>query len=42
MARNPSVNYSHWDDLGLRNKDESHFMRQGIQIVSALFSFVEP
>lgn len=29
MARNPSVNYSHWDDLGLRNKDESHFMRQG-------------
>ena len=30
MAKNPSVNYSHWDDLGLRNKNESHFMRQGI------------
>lgn len=29
MAQNPSVNYSHWDDLGLRNKNEAHFMRQG-------------
>lgn len=29
MARNPSVNYSHWDDLGLRNKNEAHFMRNG-------------
>jgi len=29
MAKNPSVNYSHWDDLGLRNKNESPFMRQG-------------
>lgn len=29
MSRNPSVNYSHWDDLGLRNKNEAHFMRNG-------------
>lgn len=29
MAQNPSVNYSHWDDLGLRDKNESHFMRKG-------------
>ena len=29
MAQNPSVNYSHWDDLGLRDKNEAHFMRQG-------------
>lgn len=30
MARNPSVNYSHWDDLGLRNKEEAPFMRNGL------------
>jgi len=30
MASNPSVNYSHWDDLGLRHKDESTFFRKGI------------
>lgn len=29
MSRNPSVNYSHWDDLGLRNKNEARFMRNG-------------
>ena len=29
MARNPFVNYSHWDDLGLRNKNEAPFMRSG-------------
>ena len=29
MAVNPSVNYSHWDDLGLRNKSEARFMRSG-------------
>ncbi|XP_032786849.2 sulfotransferase 1E1 [Daphnia magna] len=29
MAGNPSVNYSHWDDLGLRNKNEAPFMRSG-------------
>ncbi|XP_022256006.1 estrogen sulfotransferase-like isoform X2 [Limulus polyphemus] len=30
MAKNPSVNYSHWDDLDVRNKNEAEFMRKGI------------
>ena len=30
MQVNPSVNYEHWDDLGLRKKGESRFMRKGI------------
>ena len=30
MKENPSVNYSWWDDLGLRNKREAHFMRKGL------------
>jgi len=34
MAKNPSVNYSHWDDLGLRNKNESPFMRQGLNYLT--------
>jgi len=29
MAENPSVNYEHWNDLGLRNKKEARFMRKG-------------
>jgi len=29
MSENPSVNYSHWDSLGLRKKGEASFMRQG-------------
>jgi len=33
MAKNPSVNYSHWDDLGLRDKKESVFMRQGTYFI---------
>ena len=29
MVDNPSVNYSHWDEFGIRNKDETHFLRKG-------------
>lgn len=29
MKNNPFVNYSNWDDLGLRNKSESQFFRKG-------------
>lgn len=29
MSKNPSVNYQHWDDLGIRNKNEAKFMRKG-------------
>ncbi|XP_065568027.1 sulfotransferase 1E1-like isoform X2 [Artemia franciscana] len=29
MAINPSVNYSHWEDLGLVNKNEGKFFRKG-------------
>lgn len=29
MSKNPTVNYQHWDDLGIRNKNESKFMRKG-------------
>jgi len=29
MSKNPAVNYSHWDELGLRNKNETPFMRKG-------------
>jgi len=29
MAVNPSVNYSHWDEIGMRNKGESLFLRKG-------------
>lgn len=29
MKENPAVNYSHWDDLGFRNKQETLFMRKG-------------
>ena len=29
MSLNPSVNFSHWDDLGLRKKSEALFMRKG-------------
>lgn len=29
MANNPCVNYQHWDDLGIRNKNEAKFMRKG-------------
>jgi hypothetical protein len=29
MAENPSVNYSHWDEFGIRNKGEAQFMRKG-------------
>lgn len=30
MSSNPSVNYQHWDDLGIRNKNEARFFRKGI------------
>lgn len=30
MIENPSVNYSHWDDLGLRKKGEAKFLRKGV------------
>ncbi|ESO02472.1 hypothetical protein HELRODRAFT_65652 [Helobdella robusta] len=30
MKDNPSVNYSWWDDLGIRNKKEANFMRKGL------------
>lgn len=30
MSIDPSVNYQHWDDLGIRNKNEAKFMRKGI------------
>lgn len=30
MRFNPSVNYEHWDDLGVRKKGESKFMRKGV------------
>lgn len=29
MRKNPSTNYGHWDDLGLRNEKEAQFMRKG-------------
>lgn len=29
MSRNSSVNYEHWDDLGIRKKDSEKFMRKG-------------
>lgn len=29
MASNASVNYAHWDDLGLRHKEEARFFRKG-------------
>ena len=29
MEENPAVNYSHWDDLGIRRKQEASFMRKG-------------
>jgi hypothetical protein len=29
MSVNPAVNYSHWDDLGIRNKNETPFLRKG-------------
>ncbi|XP_015930870.1 amine sulfotransferase isoform X1 [Parasteatoda tepidariorum] len=29
MSQNPNVNYQHWDDLGIRNKNEAKFMRKG-------------
>ncbi|XP_054709134.1 sulfotransferase 1E1-like [Uloborus diversus] len=29
MSNNPSVNYQHWDDLGIRKKDEAKFFRKG-------------
>lgn len=29
MAKNASVNYEHWDDIGFRNKNEAKFMRKG-------------
>lgn len=29
MKNDPLVNYSWWDDLGIRKKKESHFMRKG-------------
>lgn len=30
MKMNPSVNYEHWNDLGVRKKGESEFMRKGV------------
>ncbi|RWS22053.1 estrogen sulfotransferase-like protein [Leptotrombidium deliense] len=30
MKVNPSVNYEHWDQLGVRNLNESEFFRKGI------------
>jgi len=29
MKANPNTNYKHWDDFGLRNPNESEFMRKG-------------
>ncbi|KFM75523.1 Sulfotransferase 4A1, partial [Stegodyphus mimosarum] len=29
MRHNPSVNYQHWDDLGIRKQTEAKFMRKG-------------
>ena len=29
MEKNPSVNYSHWDELGIRKQQEAPFMRKG-------------
>lgn len=29
MSSNPSVNYKHWDDLGIRKKGEAQFLRKG-------------
>lgn len=33
MQNNPLVNYSWWDELGFRKKDEAHFLRKGILLV---------
>lgn len=30
MTENPTVNYHHWDDLGLRKKGEAKFLRKGV------------
>jgi len=30
MQRNPNVNYSWWDELGIRKKSESKFLRKGV------------
>lgn len=29
MKANPTTNYQHWDSLGLRDKNETNFMRKG-------------
>ena len=30
MKENPRTNYQHWDNLGLRDKNETTFMRKGV------------
>ena len=35
MKENPNSNYEHWNELGIRNKDEAEFMRKGtVNLVS--------
>lgn len=29
MKNNPSTNYKHWDDIGVRKKDGCQYMRRG-------------
>lgn len=36
MKHDPAVNYSWWDELGLRLKSESQFMRKGKTLSSVL------
>ena len=37
MKKNPLSNYSWWNDLGLRDKNESDFLRKGSALLSVLW-----
>ena len=30
MKKDPRTNYEHWDTFGIRDKNESKFMREGV------------
>lgn len=40
MANNPSVNYGHWDDLGMRHKNECKFYRSGMKLTLVIYLFI--